>query len=117
MKKGVQPLLIILLCGITFVIGILIGRNCHDECIVISQNDVNNITISSEKVEDPRLDINTASIAQFMELPGIGEVIAQQIVDYREENGKFRVLEDLLLVDGIGEKKLQAIEEFVMVGG
>ena len=117
MKKGVLTLLILSLCGISLMIGILIGRNCHDECVVISQNDVIASTIPLETLEDSRLDINSATVSQLMELPGIGETIAQRIVDYRKENGKFYVLEDLLLVEGIGEKKLQAIKALVKVGG
>jgi len=117
MKKGVHPLLIIFLCGVCLTIGIFIGRNCHDECAIISANDVINVTTPAQEVDDSRLDINIATTAQLMELPGIGETIAQRIVDYREQNGKFQVLEDLLLIEGVGEKKLQAIEKFVRVGG
>lgn len=55
--------------------------------------------------------LNTGDVAALDALPGIGEVLAERIVAYREEHGLFVYPEDLLNVKGIGEKKLQAILE------
>ena len=64
-----------------------------------------------------RININTATHAELMSLPGIGEVIAQRIIDYRTQYGDFRAVEELLNVSGIGAKKLEAILDLVTVGG
>ena len=61
------------------------------------------------------LDINSASELELQTLPGIGAVLAQRIVSYREENGGFTTLEELKNVDGIGDKKFEAIVNLVEV--
>ena len=59
------------------------------------------------------VNVNTASQKELESLPGIGEVIAQHIIEYREQNGAFSRPEDLLKVKGIGEKKLEAIKNLI----
>ena len=59
------------------------------------------------------LNINTATVEQLQQLPGIGEKIAERIVKYREKNGPFSKAEDLLNVEGIGKKKLEKIKPFI----
>ena len=61
------------------------------------------------------LDINQASKEELCALSGIGEVLAGRIVDYRTENGPFTLIDDLLNVSGIGEKKLEAIRNDVYI--
>jgi len=62
-----------------------------------------------------KVNINTASVSELEELPGIGEVIAQRIVDYRTQHGPFKTVRDLLKVEGIGEKKFESIKDHVTV--
>ena len=62
-----------------------------------------------------KIDINRAESWLLEALPGIGEVLAQRIVDYRSENGPFRIVEDLLKVSGIGETTLENMKDFITV--
>jgi len=62
-----------------------------------------------------KIDINRAEPWLLEALPGIGEVLAQRIVDYRSENGPFRIIEDLLKVSGIGTAKFENIKDFITV--
>ncbi len=57
--------------------------------------------------------LNSATVAELIELPGIGPVLAERIVRHREERGPFVVVEDLLDVAGIGEAKLLELRAFV----
>ena len=61
------------------------------------------------------INVNTATPTELEELPGVGEVIAQAIVDYRTENGPFASVDQLLDVSGIGDATLENIRELVTV--
>ncbi|MCA9936212.1 MAG: helix-hairpin-helix domain-containing protein [Ardenticatenaceae bacterium] len=62
------------------------------------------------------LNLNTASVAELDTLPGIGPSTAQKILDYREENGLFTTVDDIMNVSGIGPAKFEAIKELITVG-
>jgi competence protein ComEA len=63
----------------------------------------------------PLVNLNTATLDQLESLPGIGPALAQRILDYREQHGPFRKVEDLLNVSGIGEKRLADLRSNVTV--
>ena len=87
------------------------------------RGDYTRITLEYEAVEselnglavqqDGRalINVNKADAETLTRLEGIGPTLAERIVAYREENGAFESLDELLNVNGIGEKKLEKIEE------
>ena len=61
------------------------------------------------------VNLNTATLDQLETLPGIGPALGQRIIDYREQHGPFRSVDDLLNVSGIGEKRLADLRPKVTV--
>ena len=71
--------------------------------------------VSHGTASDGKVRINTAGIADLERLPGVGPVLAERILQHREANGPFGLVEDLLDVSGIGEGKLAAMRDAVQV--
>ena len=79
----------------------------NDACIDnVIDNKPDTNTSNEQKVS-----LNSATIDELMQLPGIGEVKAKAIIAYREENGGFKSIEELLEVNGIGESTFNKIKD------
>ncbi len=73
-------------------------------------------TNSKTKTADELLvDINTASVEDLAQLPGIGDKVAERIVNYREKNGRFQKTEEIMNVRGIGEKTFVKLRDHLVV--
>jgi competence protein ComEA len=62
-----------------------------------------------------KLDLNRATSEELKRLPGVGEVLAQRMIDRRKTTGGFKTVEDLLTVKGIGPKRLQQLRPLLTV--
>jgi competence ComEA-like helix-hairpin-helix protein len=62
------------------------------------------------------IDINTASEAQLMRLPGIGPHLAEEIIAYRQKSCGFKAPEELKNIKGIGNKKFERIKDLISIG-
>ena len=117
MKK--QGWILIAITGVFFclLLGVFIGRNSNKSYIKLQ--DTQSIQTQPSVTKDPetigKIDINTATADQLQLLPGIGESLSQRIIDYREEQGDFTTIEELMNVSGIGEKKFANIKDYIMV--
>lgn len=109
-----------LLLGLTAVfLCVLAGLYFHDarsagqqEVVVTTETEVPQEALTPDFTP---LDLNTATAAELTELPGIGDKLAERIVAYREANGPFASVEEIMEVDGIGEGKFADLEGRITV--
>ena len=129
MKNGkIQPLLFLTCTFAAFLLGLFVGRALNNAPLQVHiQNAAPAAAGADEKAsagqantqaaEKPILNLNTATSLQLQTLPGIGEVLAERILSYRNANGAFRTIGDLANVPGIDGRTLDAIWDYVTVGG
>ena len=72
---------------------------------------------SSKPASTAIVNLNTATAAELEGLPGIGAKTAARIVEYRQKNGNFKKIEELMNVQGVGEKNFLKIKAQISVGG
>ena len=73
------------------------------------------LTGGGDTSSNSKVNINKASAAELTKIPGVGESTAQKIISYREENGKFKNIEDIKNVSGIGDSKFEKIKDYISV--
>ncbi|MGH9574697.1 MAG: ComEA family DNA-binding protein [Candidatus Acidiferrales bacterium] len=71
---------------------------------------------AKKKAPDHPIDLNAATEKELEELPGVGPTTAKAIVEFREKSGKFKRVDDLLVIRGISEAKLTRIRPYVVIG-
>ncbi|WP_288393991.1 helix-hairpin-helix domain-containing protein [uncultured Vagococcus sp.] len=75
----------------------------------------NSNTANISKDEDGKINLNQATKEELMTLSGVGEKKAEKIIEYREENGSFKTIEDLKNVNGFGEKSFESLEKYISI--
>jgi competence protein ComEA len=86
------------------------------ETVELPTSDANSSSNNSDENTDVDLvNINTATLEELDSLPGIGPTIAQRIIDYRNENGPFNTIEDIMNVSGIGPATFEEIQDLITV--
>lgn len=73
------------------------------------------VTISTNSKQNEKININSASKEELKTLPGVGDSVANSIIEYRNKNGKFKKVEDLKQVTGIGDSKFDNMKNFITV--
>ena len=114
MKKKHKTAVIAIICtAVLAIAGYNIEKHSNTGFVIetATQEEMNEYNSTDTRVYDGRININTADKELLETLDGIGESMAQRIIDYRTENGGFENIEDIMKVDGIGEKKFGAIKD------
>ncbi len=130
MKIGKYEILVIVisLALVMFTIGFFAGRGSVDDMISVETQvaDVSKdaaLTADADDGEEDenvlspgeKINLNTATEEELAALPGIGEVLAERILQYREKNGEFETISEVMNVSGIGDKKFNAIKDSVII--
>ena len=90
-------------------------NNEDDEVYVMENSGENIIDSKSDFNEKKRININTATQTELESLTGIGPSIASKIIKHRSENGKFKSIEEIKKISGIGESKYKNIQDEICV--
>jgi competence protein ComEA len=78
-------------------------------------NNAESMYSSSSASTSAKININTANATMLQALPGIGPVLSERIIEYRNQNGLFGVIDDIKDVSGIAEKKYEGIKDLICV--
>ncbi len=99
---------------IRFVIAVLLALGIGMATPAAQESSRKNTESSSASASAP-INLNTASVAQLETLPGIGRSTAERILEYRQKNGSFKKIEDLMNVRGVGEKSFLRLKPLITV--
>ena len=118
-RRGLaKKLAVILYAYILIAFGLYLGwKTLYDPTFLPdaqSQVPIHELTLE-EFLKLSSTDLNTASRLELMQLPGIGEVLSERILEYRDQHGGFSTVEELTQVKGIGEKTLEALRKYIYV--
>lgn len=92
------------------------NENEIKDITVVEQNEgVASVVNDEGSNSNLKININKASEEKLQEIPGVGPSMAQKIVSYRKENGKFNSIEELKNVKGIGDKKFEKMKEYISI--
>lgn len=127
MKRVNFSMLILVVSGIFagFLLGMFVGRRAGGQILYVAptetmlpsyqQTEAAEQTQPESTEATAPVNINTADAETLMTIPGVGQTLAERIISYREEWGDFIAPEELMEVDGIGEKKFEQIRAYVIV--
>lgn len=136
-KSGYRAMLWIFTLFVAFSCGFFLARMTQSPAVVIQRvpastlppvTQMPTVPVSEPSVPPAQattaptqapllVDLNTATYEELVALPGIGPKTAEKILAYRQEQGVFQEVYQLIEVNGIGEKKMEALLPYITVGG
>jgi len=108
-----RPTILIALVALTF-------PSCNAHRYVSNNNSssekpVGQPSMSQPQMQPPCVNLNTATAEELKGLPGIGDVMAGRVIDYRERHGRFRRPAEIIIVEGFSETKYKAIAHRICI--
>lgn len=118
-KPKLSPLIVLTSLFLIFLTAFFILRNTRQDPVLVSRiSAAQTVSLQEVRSDDPfPININQATAQELAGLPGIGETLAQRIIEYRQLHGRFHSEDQLLNVEGIGSGKLSAILDLITLGG
>lgn len=126
MKKVLPNIIPILaLCFAIFIGGYFLGKHSTSPVMITQSKiapaqdatDSDRTATEEPKVIDGKININTAAKEELTLIPGLGDKLAQRIIDYRELNGPYNSIDELDRVEGFGPARIQQLSKFITAGG
>lgn len=107
---------------VSFTLGLYVGRNFNrseiqTNRILLDEPALSEMPLPEVTRKDFPVNINTADFDELCTIPGIGEIWAKRILEYREAHGPFLRTEDLLTIPGMGTQKYESILDYITTGG
>ena len=120
-KGGTIALVVVTVAFFAFTLGLLLGRSFGTGQVSIdpalTQSRATEITsaATTQPAKPDKVNINTADAELLQTLPGVGEALAQRIINHRQTYGPFLSISELAEIKGIGEQTLQSIAALITV--
>ncbi len=108
MKSTANIIIAITLVLTGVFIGVFIGRNMFPSTIYVG---------TDYPVNDMKIDLNTAGVDELIQLPGVGKILAERIIDYRTRYGRYVFITELLQVEGVTQQLFNNIKDYLVIGG
>ena len=118
--KKLQKRYYILVVVLAILAGILLRCVENDSFKIVKNSTVyapenETVSLAAEYDSEEKVNINDADVYDLSRLSGIGEALGKRIIDFRTKNGNFEVIQDIMKVDGIGEKKFLEIKDYICI--
>lgn len=102
---------------LAFALLLVALASCGRDKVVEDTDSARPLSVQGSEASSGRqcVNLNTATAEELERLPGIGEVMARKVIEYRNQNGPFRRPEEIIIIEGFSERKYRAIAETICV--